>query len=76
MRLIHELKIDKEYLIRLISGEKKHEIRFNDRDYQRGDTLQFRDHKNSKFNFLITHIHSGMGLKEGFVILSVEIDHD
>lgn len=37
----HKLKIKKVYLDRIISGEKTCEIRFNDRDYQKGETIQF-----------------------------------
>jgi len=70
MRLMHELKIQKEYLTRLISGEKKSEIRCNDRDYQLGDVLRFMDNGRA-FDFKITHIHSGLGLKDGYVVLSV-----
>ena len=71
MKLIHDLKIKKEYLVRLISGDKKHEIRNNDRDYQLHDVLRFED-KGKNFDFRITHIHSGLGLKEGYVVLSVK----
>ena len=78
--MIHELKIDKNYLRRLVSGKKKAEIRLNDRDYQLGDTLKFYNttrYVNPGDNdfwelFNITHIHSGLGLKEGYVCLSVE----
>jgi len=72
MKLIHKLKIEKEYLFRLITGEKKQEVRLNDRDYQLGDVLDFRSDKGARFCFLITHIHSGLGLKDGYVILSLE----
>jgi len=54
-----------------LSGKKKVEIRFNDRDYQTGDILEFGTNERY-YKFRITHIHSGLGLKEGFVALSVE----
>jgi ParB family chromosome partitioning protein len=66
----HSLKINKEYLANLMDGKKKSEIRLNDRDYQLGDYLIFRDDK-KEYYFKITHIHSGLGLKEGYVVLSV-----
>ena len=66
----HTLKIEPEYLENLISGRKKFEIRYNDRDYQLGDILEFSDWK-GKYSFEITHTHSGYGLQDGFVILSV-----
>ena len=39
--MIHDLKIDKEYLHNLLFGGKKSEIRYSDRDYQYGDILRF-----------------------------------
>lgn len=76
--MIHRLKIGDEYLTNLLSGFKKSEIRLNDRDYQVGDILEFKE---SSFktpcvihSFRITHIHSGLGLKENYVVLSVEKD--
>lgn len=68
----HELKIEAIYLSDLIIGTKKSEVRFNDRDYQIGDVLIFRDLLGSCHTFIITHIHCGLGLKEGYVILSVD----
>ena len=79
--MIHDLKIEKPYLKRLLSGDKKAEIRLNDRDYQVNDALKFYDEINSPYGkfeyvfFRITHIHSGLGMKNdgcGYVCLSVE----
>lgn len=63
----HLLKIEKVYLDNLLSGKKKSEIRYNDRDYQVGDILRFITDE-----FVITHIHSGLGMQDGYVVLSVE----
>lgn len=77
--MLHKLKIEENYLKNLIDGRKKAEIRFNDRDYQIGDILQFIDY--SKFDhpesvfFEITHIHSGLGLQDRYVVLSVKNCH-
>ena len=69
----HSLKIDTHYLENLKDGVKKCEIRYNDRDYQKDDVLVFYDYNEAEHVFFgVTHIHSGLGLKEGFVILSVE----
>jgi len=76
----HELKIEKNYLYRLASNEKKAEIRFNDRDYQVGDILKFYNSLqdvcpgDSDFwlRFRITHIHAGLGMQQGYLCLSVE----
>ncbi len=73
----HELKIEEIYLDNLISGVKKAEIRINDRDYQMGDILSFWHSLDEKtYCFRITHIHSGIGLKEEYVCLSVEREED
>lgn len=70
--MIHNLKIQKQYLDNLLSGKKKTEIRYNDRDYQVGDILRFGESWETPIEFIITHIHSGLGLQEGWVVLSVE----
>ena len=70
--MTHKLKINAEYLQNLLEGIKKAEIRYNDRDYQRGDILEFWDSEKRFVFFTITHIHSGLGLKEGYVALSVQ----
>lgn len=72
--MIHKLKIEQNYLDNLIDGRKKAEVRYNDRDYQLGDVLEFYyGFPHSKqFRFLITHIHSGLGLDNGYVVLSVK----
>ncbi len=70
----HELKIGENYLQHLLSGEKRAEVRVNDRDYQKGDTLVFNEYKLDEVvehRFLITHIHSGMGMLGHYVVLSL-----
>ncbi len=37
--MVHELKIDPEMFDALVSGEKTHELRFDDRGYAVDDTL-------------------------------------
>ena len=75
--MIHHLKIQENYLRRLLSGLKKSEIRLNDRDYQLNDILKFDnpDREVGKpdfwYFFQITHIHSGIGLEPNYVVLSV-----
>lgn len=69
----HTLRIEKQYLVNLMLGRKKCEVRYNDRDYQLGDVLEFYDsEKEEDVRFTITHIHSGLGLQDGYVVLSVE----
>ena len=71
--IIHELKIERNYLEHLMSGVKKSEIRYNDRDYQKGDVIEFSHPFTGDLSrYKITHIHSGLGMKEGYVVLSVK----
>lgn len=72
--MVHKLKIEPNYLDNLITGKKRVEIRVNDRDYQRGDLLQFNDYRPSQIKeylFEVTHIHSGLGMVHNYVALSV-----
>ena len=82
----HILKIKDCYYDRLFRGEKKAEIRFNDRDFQTGDIIKFDvlfENENVSDDYIklakwtewkITHILSGYseGLKEGYCILSIK----
>jgi ASC-1-like (ASCH) protein len=75
--MTHKLKIQPEYLANLMQGRKKVEIRNNDRDYQIDDILEFwhsgTDSGIGEFIlYKITHIHSGLGMKENYVALSIE----
>lgn len=73
----HSLKIGDEYLKNLIDGRKKVEIRYNDRDYQVGDVLEFYapssviGETGEYVQFIITHAHSGLGMAYNYVALSV-----
>ncbi len=73
--MVHDLKIGKNYLDNLLNGSKKAEVRINDRDYQRGDILRFKEYpldgKTVEHRFEITHIHSGLGMAGNYVVLSV-----
>jgi len=75
MNITHKLKIKENYLRNLSYRKKKCEIRFNDRDYQMGDFLEFSVIENDEplyFIYRITHIHSGLGMQDGYVCLSLE----
>lgn len=80
---IHEIKLNKEYTEEVLSGEKNFEVRYNDRGYQKGDYLRFivvegslaltaiiQPFKDKMYE--ITYVHSGLGLKENFVILGIK----
>ena len=46
----HELKIEQKYLIRILTGQKKFEVRVNDRDYQIGDEIVFLPLSSEDYN--------------------------
>lgn len=72
----HKLKIKTEYLANIMNKSKTSEVRYNDRDYQVGDTVQLFEFHNSgtsifcSASYKISHIHSGLGLQDNWVILS------
>ena len=75
--MIHKLKIRPEYLARIKSGEKTSEIRFNDRDFQCEDVVELYEIHNGiasivcTFKYRITHVHSGLGMADNYVVLSL-----
>lgn len=84
--MIHELKIEECWYKRLVSGEKKCEVRIADRDYQVGDYLRFKVNKaeEGKENlwvlkdmvFEITHVLRAnlcQGLAQEYCVLSLDI---
>lgn len=46
---VHELKILPEYFAAIVSGEKRFEIRKNDRNYQKGDILRLMKYEDGNF---------------------------
>lgn len=75
----HNLKIESKYAERIVSGEKNFEIRLNDRDYQRGDTLTlsaiYEPGRTPWIEFVtaqIDYIHSGYGMQDDFVVLGLK----
>lgn len=75
MRTVHELKIEDVYFDQINDGAKKFEVRYNDRGYQNGDHIIFLDtYGSNRFNsglYEIIYIHSGLGMKEYFVVLGI-----
>ncbi len=71
---IHKLKINPYWLPSILNGEKTNEVRFNDRDYQTGDLLEF---EGCEFKFTITHVlrecDFPIGLKDNHSILSIKL---
>lgn len=72
MSKTHKLKIDLDKLQDLICDEKKSEIRLNDRNYQKFDTIIFQGQV-FQYQFVITHIETyPKALKDDYVVLSLD----
>lgn len=74
--MIHQIKIEDSYFAQILALEKKFEVRYNDRGYQKGDILVFCDQYGiERFNsgmWKIIYVHSGLGMKDMFVVLGIE----
>lgn len=74
----HSLKILPEYFNEVVSGNKKSEIRYNDRNYRVGDILSLREwdgrYRGRHVEVRITHIlDDERYLQNGYVMLSFEL---
>jgi Zn finger protein HypA/HybF involved in hydrogenase expression len=85
----HELKTDPLPFADILSGEKTHEIRVDDRDFKVGDTLVLRETRYSRramreegrwleytgreVERVVTHIQRGYGLPDGLVVMSLAL---
>lgn len=76
----HDLKTWPEYYSLVESGQKKFEIRKNDRHFQEGDTLILKEwdaingYSGAECRFTVDYVFRGpekMGVKDGFVIMSI-----
>ena len=79
--MIHMLKIKPEYYDAVLSGDKKFEIRYNDRDFHVGDILRLKewdgeDYTGREIDALVRYILKDFdaGLKDGYCIMSIDID--
>ena len=76
---IHDLKIDPEYFNDVITGEKRFEVRKNDRDYKKRDLLNLQEYDREKKEYTgrktlipVRYILDNQEyLREGFVILGL-----
>jgi len=75
----HGLKCFSDNFQPIVDGHKKATVRFNDRNYQVGDTITFKEGQNEVHGYdftgreisaRISHIDD-FGLMEGFVCLSL-----
>jgi len=85
MKIQHELKCHPIYFERIVSGQKKFEVRKNDRNFQVGDTLLLKEYDPekgwpdhgaydvhySKIVYIETYAQ-----QEGYVVLGIEDKND
>ena len=77
---IHELKILPEYYDAVRCGDKRFEIRKNDRDYHTGDILRLKEwdgkqYTGEELDSVVRYIYHGIdeyGLAEGYCIMSID----
>ena len=80
--MLHNLKIKQCYLMHILEGIKKFEVRLNDRDYQMGDTIHFLPLEDDNYNvykkyniipdYKIIYTRNSVALKESYIILGIE----
>lgn len=77
----HHLKIKQCYLKHIVENKKSFEVRFNDRDFQVGDTIVFLPlnddiynvYENGQIsNYQIIYVHHALGMAENYVVLGIE----
>jgi hypothetical protein len=77
----HELKTFPDFFNAILSGDKKFELRYDDRGFRAGDTLILREYDKKggysgrKIEAYITYILSGLPwLQNNYVAMSIEIE--
>ncbi|EGO2621298.1 DUF3850 domain-containing protein [Enterococcus faecalis] len=73
---IHEFKILPEYFEAVVSGNKRFEIRKNDRNYQKGDILRLNEYQDGQYTgdvhvAEITYI-TDYAQQDGYVVLGIK----
>ena len=81
--MIHEINIDKSYADAIVDGRKKFEVRLNDKGYNAGDKVKYEvyeggfiycEHPLNQCVYDITYVHSGLGMKENYVVFGIDED--
>ena len=79
MKQTHELKIMPEYFEAIVKGEKTFEVRYNDRNFAKGDILLLREHDGKEYlgrtiKAEVTYLLNNPAYcKEGYVIMAIKI---
>lgn len=75
---LHELKILPSYYEKVLSGEKRFEIRKDDRNFKVGDLIRLQEFENgytgrdSLYEILFKLDGGNYGIEEGWCILSIK----
>ena len=69
----HELKIQQCYLDRILSGQKRFEIRFNDRDFQVGDYMRLQNPEKTQGVYCKIIYISNYEQKDNYVVIGFSI---
>lgn len=75
----HNIKLDINFCDAVLSGEKNFEIRYDDRNYHKGDMIRFIPlwdgesvpHPIQYKTYEITYVLNGYGLKDGWVVFGI-----
>lgn len=74
--ITHYLHIDSHWYGLLWDGTKTHEVRLDDRDYQKGDLIRFKVGTSAMYQpgcWTVTHVLKHVpGIEAGYVVLSLE----
>lgn len=76
----HELKIWPQYFFHLVRGSKTAEFRKDDRSFEAGDLIHFREWVNGVYTgeeayCVILHVDRGEIIPEGYALLSIARAH-
>ena len=79
--MTHELKLNEEFFGDVLTGNKTFEVRKNDRDYKKGDSLKLLSYNPKTSKYIggeairkITYIlHGGSwGIESGYVVIGMQ----
>ncbi|MGT3164305.1 DUF3850 domain-containing protein [Yersinia enterocolitica] len=77
---VHDLKIYPEYFLAVCTGDKRAELRKNDRDYHNGDVLHLCEFSKTTgytgkyINVVVTHVTDISDWLPGYVLLSFKLE--
>lgn len=79
--MTHKIKLYNEYCDAVLRGDKTFEVRWDDRNYKRGDLIKFIpvasgglpiEHPIKNKTYEITYVLSGWGINKGYCVFSIK----